>query len=741
VKKLLLFVLVALVALPAARLLAHVRLAHPSSGNALRWTTPGNVSLVLQADGSDDVSDASDAVALRLALQDWNAVTGTSATLVEDTAPTSRARTDWEANDVHLVLFDEDNSSGFFPLGSPTVALTPVWFFSNGVIEDADILFNGRGFTFATDGASDRFDIQNVAAHELGHLLGLDHSGNASATMYPYVDQGVVLQRSLSLDEVGGLRDAYPAGSFGKITGTVVRAGDASPVAGAYVVARDDDGRTVAAILAGTNGAYTLKGLVPGTYSVYARPFDAPVGEGNLGSFWSGKIETDFEPAFHATNATLVGSETVALGTLEVGEDVTLSLGSAADRYPLRATVGDSQTLFVRGSGLFVGSTLEAADPDLVLSNATWFGTQVSFQLGVPAGEEAGQVDLIVTNAGGDVSILPGALELAGALPTVSDVIPAEGSATGFEDMTILGEGFREGLRVVVGSAIYTDGIDCNVLDAHTITLMTAAQEPGEHDVVVIDPSGVEGRAVDAFRARSVPVIASVLPRGGDASGGTEVVLAGSGFLDGALVRIDGVDQGAVTIEDDGTARFTTVGAAPGGPFALELENPDGSLTAQSFVYVSQVDPEVTTVSPASGSSGGGTTLTLTGTGFTPAMQVTFLAELDGSEVPAASTTFLDANTLEVVTPSHPAGTVTLFVADASECGTLAESAFTFTGSGGGGGCYTVPFQDPRDPREWLAASWWLLLALGWLAWRARPRTARDSRSGKNARGAASLPA
>ena len=715
-----LFLLLALAALPAARLLAHVRLAHPTSGNALRWSVPGNVSLVLQGDGSDDVSDGSDAIALRLALQDWNALTGTSATLIEDAAAESRARTDWEANDVHLVLFDEDNSSGFFPLGSPTVALTPVWFFSNGVIEDADILFNGRGFTFATDGTANRFDIQNVAAHELGHLLGLDHSGNASATMYPYVDQGVLLQRSLSLDEAGGLRDAYPSGAFGRISGTVVRAADGTPVSGAYVVARDPGGRTVAAILAGTNGAYTLKGLAPGTYSVYARPFDAPVDEGNLGSFWAGKIDTDFEPTFHATSATLVGTETVALGTLAVGADVTLSLGSASDRFPLRATEGASQTLIVHGSGLFVGSTLSAADPDLVLSNATWFGTQVSFQLAVPAGEPAGQVDLIVTNVGGDVAILPGALEIAGALPTVSDVIPAEGSAAGFEDMTILGDGFREGLRVVVGNAIYTDGIDCDVLDEHTITLMTAAQEPGDHDVVVIDPSGVEGRAVDAFRARSVPVIASVLPRGGDASGGTEVVLAGSGFLDGAVVRIDGVDQGPVVVADDGTARFTTVAAAPGGPFALELENPDGSLTAQSFVFVAQDDPEVAAVSPTSGSTGGGTTLTLTGAGFTPAMEVYFLAELDGTQVPAASTTFVDANTLEVVTPAHAAGTVTLFVADASECGTLSESAFTFTGGGGGGGgCYMVPFQDPRDPREWLAATWWLLLVLGWLALRA----------------------
>ncbi|MEQ1891467.1 MAG: matrixin family metalloprotease, partial [Planctomycetota bacterium] len=317
----------ALVLVPAARLLAHVRLAHPSSGAALRWSSPANLQVVLQADGSDDVADGSDAQALRLAIQDWNAATGTTATLLEDATPAKRARTDWEANDVHLLLFDETNSSGFFPGGSPTVAITPVWFFSNGVIEDADILFNGAGFSFTTSGEPGSFDIQNVAAHELGHLVGLDHSGNASATMYPYVDQGVVLQRSLSLDEVVGLRDAYPAGNFGRITGTVVRASNASGVAGAYVVARDAEGRTVSAILAGTDGSFTLKGLAPGSYTVYARPFDGPVDADNLGSFWASRIDTDFEPALYGASAVITGTESVALGTLTVGADVSLALG------------------------------------------------------------------------------------------------------------------------------------------------------------------------------------------------------------------------------------------------------------------------------------------------------------------------------------------------------------------------------------------------------------------------------
>src|SRR5436189_4143047 len=43
-------------------------------------------------------------------------------------------------------------------------------------------------------------------------------------------------------------------------------------------------------------------------------------------------------------------------------------------------------------------------------------------------------------------------------------------------------------------------------------------------------------------------------------AGGTSVVLDGEGFIDGMAVRIDGIDQGSVTVESSTLARFTTAG-------------------------------------------------------------------------------------------------------------------------------------------------------------------------------------
>ena len=551
--------------LAAGAAAAHVRLHHPIKKTSLYWPKPGNIKVSIDPAGSDDITDSSETTAMRLGMRVWNEDPGSKAQLVETSFTGNDPCNDWLELSSHLVFFDEIGCSGFFG-GSGAVAVTPVLFNNEGKILDADVIFNGQDYDFTTSGAGGAFDVQDVGTHELGHLLGLDHSGWAGATMYPYVDTGLVLQRSLSLDDVHGLRHIAPQGPQGRINGQVVRLSDNSGVAGAHVHAVDASGRSAGAALADSNGNYSLRGLDAGDYTVHAEPLDGPVVEGNLQSGHT--IETDFE----ATAGPMVSigtGQTMTAPDFSVDADVVLSLGTGFDALPLECETGSVVAHTLNGVGLAPGTSLSASDPGIGISAVVGSGNAIDFLVSTPGGTTPGHVDLIAQN-GGSRSVLVAAIEIVPPAPTVTNVTPATGNDIGGTAVTITGTGFRPGARVIIGEDIYEDGAagGCTVVGPTTITLSSQASPTGTFDVVVMDETGVEGRDTAAFTINVMPVLATRFPEAGDSAGGTELILTGGNFQPGMTVRIDSAVQSNVVLEGTTVARVTTDAGAPGAPDA-----------------------------------------------------------------------------------------------------------------------------------------------------------------------------
>ncbi len=107
-------------------------------------------------------------------------------------------------------------SSGWVDPNSPwrepgQIALTSVFYDTEtGEIFDVDIEVNAEYFELTTTLEDPQTDIQNALAHEVGHLLGLDHSEFSDATMYWTAREHELSKRDLSPDDIEGLCAIYP---------------------------------------------------------------------------------------------------------------------------------------------------------------------------------------------------------------------------------------------------------------------------------------------------------------------------------------------------------------------------------------------------------------------------------------------------------------------------------------------------------------------------------------------------
>jgi len=98
-------------------------------------------------------------------------------------------------------------------------AVTAVWYSDAGAIGGADMGINGGWDLYGDCLVSDCIrgpvltDLQNVATHEAGHVLGLAHSPVDGSTMSCSARPNDTYMRDLSADDIKGLCAAYPPGA------------------------------------------------------------------------------------------------------------------------------------------------------------------------------------------------------------------------------------------------------------------------------------------------------------------------------------------------------------------------------------------------------------------------------------------------------------------------------------------------------------------------------------------------
>lgn len=314
-------------------------------------------------------------------------------------------------------------------------------------------------------------------------------------------------------------------------------------------------------------------------------------------------------------------------------------------------TLGGLQVT-ITGTGFLPGATvLFGAVP---ATGVVVAGDGLSLTANTPAVSTNGAVTVTVRNPDGQQAQGSGAFSYAFPAPTISSISPAVGFAAGRQVITINGTAFLGSPApvVTIGGAPL---VAVQRVSATRLTGLTPAGMAGPADVVVTNRDGQSVTAAGGFTYVSAPVVSSVTPARGPAQGGTRITLTGANFQPGARVTVAGLPAFAPVVVNSTTISVVT-NSGPPGPADVVVQNLDTQEGTLAAGYTYDPAPSLTAISPASGTTAGGTVVTLTGSGFRTGATVRF-----GSTA-ATAVTVSSPTELQATTPARPLGVVTVRV-------------------------------------------------------------------------------
>ncbi len=184
-----------------------------SKGKLLHWRG-NNINFWINPEIPPGLAEGDVLYALRASFSTWSIPSCTCIRFKDNGTTTSR-ELGYDVNNpdanINIILFQQTS----WGHDSRAVAITSnVFNESTGEVVAFDMELNSVNFTFSIDGKPRNnvgtMDIRNVVTHEVGHVIGLDHSPIRQSTMYVSGQPGELNKRDLHSDDVEGLCALYP---------------------------------------------------------------------------------------------------------------------------------------------------------------------------------------------------------------------------------------------------------------------------------------------------------------------------------------------------------------------------------------------------------------------------------------------------------------------------------------------------------------------------------------------------
>lgn len=290
-----------------------------------------------------------------------------------------------------------------------------------------------------------------------------------------------------------------------------------------------------------------------------------------------------------------------------------------------------------------------------------------------PAGS-AGPVDIQVITPSGQSTTSSNDQFTYLAPPTITVVSPSAGKLAGGTTVTISGLNLAQATSVSFGGTAAT-GFQVN--SSTSITAVSPAGSAGTVHITVVTPGGTSTNSgADQFTFSSAPIVTSVIPSAGPLAGGTTVTIQGENFSGATAVDFNGNPATNVSASADGSTISATSPAGSAGTVDITVATSGGTSTTSSadhFTYAPA--PTVSGVSPATGSTLGGTAVTITGTNFSGTGYTVTAVNFNGVAATGVSVS-ADGSTISATTPPGSTGAVNVTVVTP---GGSATSATQFT--------------------------------------------------------------
>ncbi len=338
-------------------------------GESFAWQNEQNLTLYLNSSNSSLISDSDILQRTISAASEWNSVGGPTINILSTNGSAQAGR-----NDIYF-----SNSTTIFS-GSSIIAVTQsIYQETTGRIIESDIILKDS-ILYSNTPLTTPY-IGDVLAHEMGHLIGLDHSSLPFSTMFYTLTRG---QSTVSSDDLLGKEAIYSHYRHsGSITGRVAGASSLTGVFGADVqLISTNSGEVVASTLSSPDGSFSFMGLeLEDTYYIFIAPIKvksslSPYYETTRSDFCAGFSNyrggffksCDSSREGHPQGIKLSSSDaTEDIGTISIRCGLDVPLGYLSSRGGTFELDSDSSKLGDSFVGFFTQDEVDANSIDEIL--------------------------------------------------------------------------------------------------------------------------------------------------------------------------------------------------------------------------------------------------------------------------------------------------------------------------------------------------------------------------------------